>query len=137
MSMTTLLLGAGQCVLAVAVGCIAWQGKRESRRSSLVALVTVLNELRERNNESLAAILRLMSSEDFKLGDPQLRAGILDSGNRLRAIHAAVTEALLHTLRECDHEWGFAGRLHAAFRSQLTGNGGTDWRKLMAEYGVP
>jgi hypothetical protein len=119
MDATTVLLGAGQLILAVAIGYIAWLVRRDSKRSSLVALVTVLNELRERNGKALASVLALMSSEDFKRGDEQLRAGIIDSSNRLRAIEATITEALLHTLHQCDAEWGFAGRLHAAFRSQL------------------
>jgi hypothetical protein len=136
MDTTTLLLGAGQLLLAVAIGCIAWMVRRDSKRSSLVALVSVLNELRERNGKSLAAVLNLMSSDDFKRGDSQLRAGIIDCSNRLRAIQATVTEALLHTLHQCDAEWGFAGRLHEAFRSQLSPGGGKDWEKLLAQHGA-
>ncbi len=130
MDATTLLLGAGQLLLAIAIGYIAWVVRRESKRSSLVALVTVLNQLYERNSKSLASVLTLMSSTAFKLGDEQLRAGIIESGDRLRAIQTAITEALLYTLHQCDLEWGFAGRLHEAFRLQLGPAGDKDWQRL-------
>jgi len=110
--------------------------RRDSKRSSLVGLVTVLNELRERNNRSLAAVLTLISSDDFKSGDDQFRSGIIDSRDRLCAVHAAVTEALLHTLHECDAEWGFAGRLHAAFRSQIHSDPDKDCDKFLAQHGL-
>ena len=94
MDATTLLLGAGQLLLAIAIGYIAWVVRRESKRSSLVALVTVLNQLYERNSKSLTSVLTLMASMDFKLGDEELRAGIIESGDRLRAIQTAITSAV-------------------------------------------
>ncbi|HWW00509.1 MAG TPA: hypothetical protein VNZ64_12490 [Candidatus Acidoferrum sp.] len=136
MDATTLLLAAGQLLLAVAIGYIACVVRREAKRSSLVALVTVLNELYERNRKALATVYTLMSSADFKHGDDQLRAGVIDSGDRLRAIQAAITEALLYTLHQCDSEWGFAGRLHEAFRSQLRPGVEKDWEKLV-RYSTP
>jgi len=137
MDSTTLLLGAGQLMLAVAVGYIAWVVRRDSRRASLVALVTVLNELRERNNKALAAVLARISSEDFKQCNEQLRAGIIDSGTRLRAVQATIAEAMLHTLHQCDAEWGFAGRLHEAFRSHIDSDEAKDEEKLLAQHGLP
>ena len=118
MDTSTVILGIGQLVLTVTVAYIAWLVRRDARRSSLVSLVTVLNELRERNNKALTASLNSLASGDFK-GDERLRAGVVDSINRLRAIQDAITEAQLHTLHQCDNEWGFAGRLHAALRSQI------------------
>ena len=128
-----LLLGAGQLALTFAMGYIIHLMRRDSKRSSLVALVTVLNELREKNGKALAAFFTLMSSEDFKHGDEQLRAGLIDSASRLRAIQATVTEALLEALRRCDAEWRLAGRLHAAFRSQITAAADKDWEKLLTQ----
>lgn len=125
MDSATLWLAAGQLILALAVGYIAWQVRRDCRRASLVALVSVLNELRERNNKNLAAVLARISSEDFKQCDERLRAGILDDGTRLRAVEATLAEAMLYTLHRCDSEWGFAGRLHEAFRSQIDFDSGT------------
>ena len=136
MDATTLLLAAGQLLLAVAIGYIAWVVRREAKRSSLVALVTVLNQLYERHSKSLAAVHALMSSSDFQRGDEHLRAGIIDSGKHLRAIQAAITEALLYTLHQCDSEWGFTGRLHEAFRSQLGPGLARDWEKA-ARYPTP
>ena len=136
MNAATFLLATGQLLLAVAIGYIAWVVRREAKRSSLVALVTVLNELYERNRKSLAAVYALMSSADFKQGDEQVRAGVVDSGDRLRAIQAAITEALLYTLHQCDAEWGFAGRLHEAFRSQLGSGLDKDWERV-ARFSMP
>jgi hypothetical protein len=99
-----------------------------------VALVSVLNELRERNGKSLASFLSLMSSDDFKRGDEQLRAGLIDTTNRLRAVQATITEALLDTLRKCDSEWGLAGRLHTAFRSQIAPETDKDLQKLLLQH---
>ena len=48
MDATTLLLATGQLLLAIAIGYIAWVARREAKRSSLVALVTVLHELYDR-----------------------------------------------------------------------------------------
>ncbi len=135
MNTSTVLLGAGQLALTVAIAYIAYLVRRDSKRSSLVALVKVLSELRERNGRALTAILNMMSSEDFKRGDEPLRAGLIDSTNRLRAIQAAITEALLHTLHQCDTEWGFAGRLHAAFRSQVELDADKVLEKLIAQDG--
>ena len=132
MDTSLLLLGAGQLALTFAIGYIIHLMRRDSKRSSLVALVTVLNELREKNGKALAAFFTLMSSEDFKHGDEQLRAGLIDSANRLRAIEATVTEALLEALRKCDAEWHLAGRLHAAFRSQIASTNDKDWERLLA-----
>ena len=136
METSTLLLGAGQLVLAVAIGYIAWMVRRDSRRASLVALVTVLNELRERNNKALAAVVTQMSSDDFQQRSEQSRAGIIESGTRLRAVQATIAEAMLHTLHQCDTEWGFAGRLHEAFRSQIDADGNKDEEKLLAQQGL-
>ncbi len=130
MDASTLLLGAGQVLLAIAIGYIAWLMRRESKRSSLVALVTILNQLYERNNQSLSSVLTLMSSTDFQRGDERFRAGIIESGDRLRAIQAAITESLLFTLHQCDTEWGFAGRLHETFRAQLGPSGQKEWERL-------
>jgi hypothetical protein len=113
------ILGAGQLFLTIAVAYIAWLSRRDARRSSLVSLITVLSELRERNSRGLAVILNLMSTEEFKQGDENVRAGVIDSLERVRAVHEALNEALLHTIHECDAEWGFAGRLHAASKSHL------------------
>jgi len=137
MDTSTILLGTGQVVLTLAVGYITYALRRDSRRSSLVALITVLNELREKNGKSLASFLALMASDDFKSGDEQLRAGVIDTINRLRAIQATVTEALLDTLRKCDNEWALAGRLHAAFRSQIADATAKDWEKLPLEHPAP
>ena len=119
MDTTTILLGAGQLVLAAAIGYIAWQVRRDSRRASLVSLVTVLNQLREGNGRSLSAIFELMASPDFKEGSSEYRAGVIDTCERMRAIQAAVNEGLVHTLQKCDEEWGFGDRLHSAFRAQI------------------
>lgn len=135
MDTSTLLLGAGQLVLTMAVAYIAYLLRRDSKRSSLVALVKVLSELRERNSKALTAILTMMSSEDFKHGGEPLRAGLIDTTDRLRAIQAAITEALLHTLHQCDTEWGFAGRLHAAFRSQADADADKMLEKLITQHG--
>jgi hypothetical protein len=132
MDSTTVLLGAGQLVLAGAVGYTTYLLRRDSKRSSLVSLVTLLSDLREKNGRVLADFFTLMSSEDFKNGDEQLRAGLIDSTNRLRAIQAAITEALLQALHDCDHEWSLAGRLHAAFRSQVDPSGDKDWDRFLA-----
>jgi hypothetical protein len=134
MDTSLILLGTGQLALTLAVGYIAYLTRRESRRSSLVALVSVLNELRERNGKSLASFLSLMSSDDFKRGDEQLRAGLIDTTNRLRAVQATITEALLDTLRKCDSEWGLAGRLHTAFRSQIAPETDKDLQKLLLQH---
>jgi len=136
MDTSTVILGIGQLVLTVAVAYIAWLVRRDARRSSLVSLVTVLNELRERNNRALAASLSSLSSGDFKQGDEQLRAGVVDSINRLRAIQDAITEAQLHTLHQCDNEWGFAGRLHSALRSQLNFSADSDRENRLAHHGL-
>jgi hypothetical protein len=133
MDSTTLLLGAGQLALTVTVGYIAYLTRRDAKRSSLVALVTILNELREKNGKALAAFFALMASDDFKHGDEQLRAGLIDSTQRLRAIQGTVTEALLDTLRKCDSEWGLAGRLHTAFRAQVTSTETRDWERLLTQ----
>ena len=135
MDTSTLLLGAGQLVLTVALACIAYMVRRDAKRSSLVALVKVLSELRERNSKTLNSILAVMSSEDFKRGDERLHAGLTDSLDRLRAIQAAITEALLHSLHQCDTEWGFSGRLHAAFRSQADADADKVLEKLIAQHG--
>ncbi len=135
MDTSTLLLGAGQLVLTMAVAYIAYVVRRDSKRSSLVALVKVLSELRERNGKALTAILAMMSTEDFKRGGEPLRAGLIDTTDRLRAIQAAITEALLHTLHQCDTEWGFAGRLHEAFRSQADADADKMLEKLITQHG--
>jgi hypothetical protein len=132
MDTTTVLLVAGQIVLAGAVGYTTYLLRRDSKRSSLVSLVTLLCDLREKNGRVLADFFTLMASKDFKQGDEQLRAGLIDSTNRLRAIQAATTEALLHALHDCDAEWGLAGRLHAAFRSQIDPTGDRDWDRFLA-----
>ncbi len=119
METSTILLGTGQLALTLAVGYIAHLLQRDSKRSSLVALVTLLNNMLDKNGKSLAAMFSLMSSNDFKTGDQMLRSGLIDATNRLQAIHTAVTEALLQTLHECDSEWGLAGRLHGAVRAQV------------------
>lgn len=131
MDSTTVLLGAGQLILTGAVGYTTYLLRRDSKRSSLVSLVTLLSDLREKNGRVLADFFTLMSSDDFKRGDEQLRAGLIDSTNRLRAIQAAITEALLHALHDCDSEWGLAGRLHASFRSQLDPTGTKDWDRFL------
>ena len=136
MDTTTLLLGTGQLVLTIAVAYITYLLRRDSRRSSLVSLVTLLSDLREKNARVLADFFKLMASDDFKAGDEELRAGLIDSTNRMRAIQAAVTEALLHALRDCDAEWKLAGRLHAAFRSQVDPGAGKEWERLPAGRGV-
>jgi hypothetical protein len=132
MDSTTILLGAGQLVLALAIGYVAWLARRDARRSSLAALITVLSELRNRNNSALADLSTRIASEDFKRGDDATRAGILDGTNRLRAIEAEIAEALFLTLRQCDAEWGLAGRLHEAFRAE--NNFEKDWQKRLAHY---
>ncbi len=134
MDSTTVLLGTGQLLLAMAVGYVAWLGRRDARRSSLAALVTVLNELRKRNDAALADLSSRMTSHDFAQSNDELRAGLIDGGNRLRAIEAEITEALLHTLRQCDAEWGFAGRLHEAFRAES--NFEKDWRLRLPQHGA-
>ena len=137
MDKTTLLLGTGQLVLAFAIGYSTYLLRRDSKRSSLVALVTLLNDLREKNARVLADFFTLMSSEDFRRGDEHLRAGLIDSTNRLRAIQAAITEALLHALHDCDAEWGLAGRLHSAFRSQVDPPVSREWDRLLAQRPSP
>jgi len=137
MDTTTLLLGTGQLVLTIAVGYFTYLLRRDSRRSSLVSLVTLLSDLREKNARVLADFFKLMCSDDFKQGDQELRAGLIDSTNRMRAIQAAVTEALLHALHDCDAEWKLAGRLHAAFRSQVDPGGGKEWDRLPAQREMP
>jgi hypothetical protein len=134
MDTTTLLLGAGQLALTIAIGYITYLTRRDSKRSSLVALVTVLNELREKNGKALTAFFALMTTDAFKHGDEQLRAGLIDSTNRLRAIQGTVTEALLDALRKCDSEWGLAGRLHTAFRSQVGSLGDKEWDRLAEQH---
>jgi len=134
MDTATLLLVAGQLALTIAIGYITYLTRRDAKRSSLVALVTVLNELREKNGKALAAFYALMNSDDFKHGDEQLRAGLIDSTNRLRAIQGTVTEALLDALRKCDNEWGLAGRLHTVFRSQAGSIDGKEWERLAAQH---
>jgi hypothetical protein len=119
MDTPTLFLGTGQLVLTLAVGYMTYVIRRDSKRSSLADLVTLLSDLREKNSKALTTSLTLMSSDEFRQGDEQLRDGLIDSTNRLRAVQAAITEALLHTVHECDTEWGLRGRLHAAFRSQV------------------
>jgi hypothetical protein len=134
MDTATLLLGAGQLALTIAIGYITYLTRRDAKRSSLVALVTVLNELREKNGKALAASFTLMSSDDFKHGDEQLRTGLIDSTNRLRAIQSTVTEALLDALRKCDNEWGLAGRLHNVFRSQSSSLDAKEWERLATQH---
>ncbi len=119
MDTTTLLLGAGQLVLALAIGYIAWQVRHDSRRASLVSLMTVLNQLREGNSQSLREAFAAMSTPEFKEGDERYRAAMIDACERLRAVQAAINEGLVHTLQKCDAEWGFGDRLHAAFRAQI------------------
>jgi len=131
MDITTVLLGTGQLLLTCAVGYTTYLFRRDSNRSSLVSLVTLLSDLREKNGRVLADFFTLMSSDDFRQGDQQLRAGLIDSTQRLRAIQAATTEALLHALHDCDEEWGLAGRLHAAFRSQVDPAGEKDWDRFL------
>ena len=65
MNTTILFLGAGQVILTLAVGYIAYLVRRDSKRSSLVTLVTLLSQLREKNSEALTTSYSLMSSEDF------------------------------------------------------------------------
>jgi hypothetical protein len=132
MDNTMVFLCLGQLFLTGAVGYTTYLLRRDSKRSSLVSLVTLLSELREKNGRVLADFFTLMSSDDFKQGDEQLRAGLIDSTNRLRAIQAAITEALLQALHDCDAEWGLAGRLHAAFRSQVDPTGNNDWDRFLA-----
>jgi len=94
----------------------------------------VLSELRERNNLALSELSNRVTSDNFKRGDDVSRAGLIDSGNRLRAIEAEITEAMLHMLRKCDAEWGFAGRLHEAFRAEA--NFERDWQQRLAQHGA-
>ena len=68
MNTSTLLLGAGQLALTLAVAYIAYLVRRDSKRSSLVALVKVLSELRERNGKALTAILRYDVLGGFQAG---------------------------------------------------------------------
>jgi hypothetical protein len=119
MDAATLLLGTGQLALGMVLCYLLYLLRRDARRSSLVALVGVLNELREKNSKRLAAVFALMSSEAFQRSDEQVRSALIDSTNRLRAIQDAITEALLQTVRQCDSEWRLADRLHAAVRSQI------------------
>jgi hypothetical protein len=132
-----LLLGTGQLALAVGVCYLLYLLRRDARRSSLVNLLTVLNDLREKNAKALAAVFALTSSEAFKSSDDQVRDNLLDSTNRLRAIQDAVTEALLQTLRQCDSEWRLAGRLHSAIRSQLDTDAARKWERELAQHAVP
>jgi hypothetical protein len=134
MEASTLLLASGQLVLTLAVGYMTYVMRREFKRSSLADLVNLLSELRDRNGKALATFFTLMSSEDFKKGDDELRAGLIDSVNRLRAIQAATTEALLHIVHECDTEWGLAGRLHGAFRSQIQASTSKETERLLATH---
>ena len=136
METTTVLLGSGQLVLTLAVVYTMYLLRRGARRSSLVALVELLNDLREKNGRVLAEFFALMASEDFKKGDAELRSGLIDSTNRLRAIQAAITEALLQALRECHREWSLAGRLHAAFRSQVSPGGDKQLERFLAQEGL-
>jgi hypothetical protein len=134
MDTATLFLGAGQLVLTLAVGYLTYLLRREFKRSSLADLVSLLTELRDKNTKALATFFTLMSSEDFKNGDAELRAGLIDSSNRLRAIQAATTEALLHIVHQCDAEWGLAGRLHASFRSHLDALTDKDPKHLLSDH---
>ena len=132
MNTTTVLLLAGQFVLTFIVGYLVLLMRRDSRRSSLMALVGLLSELREKNSQALSAFFELIASEDFKRGDRQVRADLIDVTNHLRAIQAAITEALLQIVRQCDSEWGLAGQLHAAFRSQANSDTDREWDRLLA-----
>lgn len=136
MDITTAFLGAGQLILTGAVGYTTYLLRRDAKRSSLVSLVTLLSDLREKNGRVLADFFTLMSSDDFRQGDERLRAGLIDSTNRLRAIQASITEALLHALHDCDTEWGLAGRLHSAFRSQVDPAGDKDWDRFLTPRGT-
>ena len=119
MDAATLLLGAGQLALGGILCYLLFLLRRDARRSSLVAIVAVLNDLREKNAKALIAVFALMSSQDYQRSDEPVRAALIDSTNRLRAIQDALTEALLQILRQCDTEWGLAGRLHGAVRAQI------------------
>lgn len=132
-----LFLGSGQLVLALALAYFLHLFRRDARRAALVALVAILNELRDRNIKALLAALALMASEDFQRSDGEVRAGLVDCLNRLRAIHAALTEALLQSLHDCDTEWHLAGRLHGALRSQLDDTADRHWDRVIAHYGAP
>ena len=115
----TLLLGAGQLVLAVVLCNLLYLVRRDARRASLASLLNVLNELREKNAKALQTVFALISSDGFRDWDERARTGLLDGAQRLRAIQDATTEALLLTLRQCDSEWRLAGRLHSALRAQF------------------
>jgi len=130
MHAATLLIGAAQMALLGVVCYLLFLLHRDSRRASLVALITVLNDLREKNAHALTAVLTLMASDSFRLSDEAVRAGLLDSAKRLRAIQDAITEALLQTLRQCDADWKLSGRLHAALRSQLDPGTDRQWEQL-------
>jgi hypothetical protein len=119
MDAATLFLGAGQLALGGILCYLLYLLRRDARRSSLVAIVAVLNDLREKNAKALMAVFALTSSQDYQRSDEPARAALIDSTNRLRAIQDSVTEALLQTIRQCDAEWRLAGRLHAAVRAQL------------------
>jgi hypothetical protein len=129
MDSTTVLLGAGQLILAMAVGYVAWLARRDARRSSLSALITLLSDLRNRNDFAIADLSNQMASDDFRRSSAEIRAGMIDSDHRLHAIEAEITEAMLHTLRQCDKEWGFAGRLHEAFRAEASFE--KDWHQRL------
>ena len=120
-------------LLALAIGYIAWQVRHDSRRASLVSLMSVLNQLREGNSHSLTEMFAVMSSPAFKQADAEYRRGVIDACERLRAIQAAINEGLIHTLQKCDQEWGFGDRLHAAFRAQITAALPAKSRELVAE----
>jgi hypothetical protein len=136
MDAATLLLGAGQLALGGALCCLLYLLRRDSRRSSLVAIIAVLNDLREKNTKALATLFALMTSQAYQRSDEQVRASLIDSANRLRAIQDAITEALLQTLRQCDSEWRLAGRLHAAVRSQIDPGAERQWDRLAAQNGL-
>ena len=136
MDAATLFLGAGQLALGGVLCYVLFLLRRDARRSSLVAIITVLNDLREKNTKALNAVFALMSSQDYQRSDELARAALLDSTYRLRAIQDAITEALLQTLRQCDSEWRLAGRLHAAVRAQLDQGAEKHSDRFTAQHGL-
>ena len=115
----TLLLGAGQLALGGVLCYLLYLLRRDARRSSLVRIIGVLNEIREKNTKGLSVVLALMATEAFQRSDEPVRAALIDSTNRLRAVQDAITEALLQTVRQCDSEWRLDGRLHEVIRFQI------------------
>ncbi|HWX20127.1 MAG TPA: hypothetical protein VN578_09510 [Candidatus Binatia bacterium] len=137
MDAATLLFGAGQLALVGVLCSLLYHLRRDTLRSSLAALLTVLIDLREKNTKALQTVFGLIASDAFQRWDEQVRSGLLDSARRLRAIQDATTEALLQTLRQCDSEWRLAGRLHSALRSQLDPGADRQWERWTPQENLP